>query len=156
MEKSGLLERVASIAVPAIQRFVAENCLKEANVGWTGSAFDRLFRHNVEEGVPESELVASQLKGASLDVPILTELGDKAEIPLAHMFHLLRQQAHREEGILLTNGYANIFYVRDRNGTLWAVSAFWFSVYRYWNVEAYSVGSPDRWSGGYQVFSRDS
>ena len=156
MRKSGLLKRVASVAVPAVQRFVAGDCLKEANVGWTGDNFKRLFLDKIGENVPEANLAVSRLEEASLDAPILKELGDRAEVSLAHMFDLLKRQAHGEEGILLTNGYANIFYVHDRNNTLWAVSARWDSARRDWYVEAHSIKNPNGWSDGHLVFSRDS
>ncbi len=100
--------------------------------------------------------MGSLLKRASPDAPILAGLEDKAEVSLAHMFDLLKKQAHGEEGVLLTNGYANIFYVRDADGILWAVVAYWGSGYRDWLVEAHSIGTPGRWGGGGRVFSRDS
>jgi len=161
VKKPDLLERVASIPVPSVHRFVAKDCLKKANVGWTGSNFDKLFRDNVEENVPEVTLAASRLKQSSLDAPILTELGDelgdRAEVSLAHVFDLLKRQAYGKPGVLLTNGYANIFYVRDKDKALWAVYAYWESVYRYWNVGAYSIeDSVRRWFNGRLVFSRDS
>jgi len=63
---------------------------------------------------------------------------------------------HSEQGILLTNGYANIFYVRGTDGNLWAVLARWCSGLGYWRVEAGSVGGPGVWHAGRQFLSRDS
>ena len=60
----------------------------------------------------------------------------------------------QSNGDLLTNGYANIFYVRDVNGELRAVFVGWGGVG--WSVRAYSVGDPDAWRGGDRVFSRNS
>lgn len=151
-----LLRRITTITTPAVQHFVAKDCLKEVNVGWTGANFKKLFLDKIEENVPEAKLVVSRLERASLDAPILTELGSKAEVSLADLFDLLKKQSKGEDGALLTNGYANIFYVRGTDGNLWAVDASWRSGGRFWGVGAFSVGLPSRWHGGSQLFSRDS
>lgn len=156
VKQPDLLKRIATVAASSAQRFVAAEHLQEANVGWTGENFKALFLNKVEENVPEAKLVVSQLERASLDAPILAELGDKAEVKLSYLFSLLQKQSKGEDGILLTNGYANIFYIRGTDGELWAVYAYWLSCGRYWRVEARSVEDPIRWSGGSQVFSRDS
>ena len=59
----------------------------------------------------------------SVDGPILAELGGeaKAETTLTEVYSLMEAQKNGENGPLLTNGYANIFYVRDVNGALRAV-----------------------------------
>jgi predicted metal-dependent peptidase len=100
------------------------------------------------------ELRVSQLKKNSLDKPILAELGDKAETTLSAIWELLTKQPNGESGVLLTNGYANIFYVRDAKGVLWAVGARWSS--GGWYVCASSVEGPGGWNEGSQVFSRNS
>ena len=45
-----------------------------------------------------------------LDAPIITELADTCEITLGQFFSLIQKQGKGEEGVLLTNGYANIAY----------------------------------------------
>ena len=55
---------------------------------------------------------------------------------------------------ILKNGNANIFYIRDKDLRLWAVSAGWGSVHGGWSVYAISVGYPGPWSAGSQVVSR--
>lgn len=62
--------------------------------------------------------------------------------------------ALKHSDTLLTNGYANIFYIRDSKGTLWAVYCFWDSDRRYWYVYAFSVEDPNEWRAGNRVFSR--
>lgn len=47
-----------------------------------------------------------------------------------------------------------IFYVKDSEGTLWAVGALWDSG-RGWGVAAGSVTYPGRWDDGDQVVSRE-
>jgi hypothetical protein len=156
VKQADLLRRITTVTVPGAQYFVGKGWLKAANVGWTGENFNRLFLDKAEENVPEVKLAVNRLERASLDAPILTELGEAAEIQLVYLFDLLKKQSKGEGGVLLTNGYVNIFYVRDANGNLWVVNARWRSGYRYWHVEARSVELPFRWRGGYQVFSRDS
>jgi hypothetical protein len=55
--------------------------------------------------------------------------------------------------MLLTNGRANIFYVEDAKGVLWAVGARWNSG-RGWFVFAGLVSGPAGWDAHYLVFSR--
>jgi len=64
----------------------------------------------------------------------------------------MKKQANGKAGVLLNNGYANIFYIRDQSGVLRAVFVSWRGVGCY--VIAYVVSCPYVWLGGYQVFSR--
>jgi hypothetical protein len=91
-----------------------------------------------------------------VDGPIIAELGgeEKSETTLSEMFSLMEKQGKGEDGVLLNNGYANIFYIRDLAGVLRAVGVRWGG--GGWGVGADSVGGPDRWDGGYRVFSRNS
>ena len=84
-----------------------------------------------------------------LDSEILAEYRPE-EMTLDELSYLLESK----EG-LLTNGYANIFYIRDKENTLWAVSAYWYAVDDGWSVYADSVGSPGRWSADDRVVSRN-
>ncbi len=156
IKQADLLKRIGTAEACGANKFVAKDCLREANVGWTNEDFNRLFLNKVEENISEAKLTVSRLERASIDAQILTELGVKAEVLLAHVFDLLKKQAKGEDGVLLTNGYWNVFYVRGMDDNLWAVSARWHSGFRCWSVEAYSVELPSRWNVGYQVLSRDS
>ena len=118
--------------------------------------FLNMFLKKVEENVGDATIVVHCLEKASLDAPIMAELGDRAEIQLAHFFGLLKVQSKGEEGALLVNGYANIAYIRGTDGNFWAVRAYWRSGCGDWDVRADSVVDPGGWSGGRQVLSRDS
>jgi len=161
-ERPGLLRRIATTTATGVQRFVCDDeALKAANIGWTGKNFKAHFLDKVEEGVSDAVVVVHRLERASPDVPILAELGNRAEIQLAHFFALLQKQSKGEDGLLLVNGYANVAYIKGNDGSFWAVRAFWSSGYRDWfveaySVEAYSVEDPSRWDDGRQVLSRDS
>lgn len=60
--------------------------------------------------------------------------------------------ALNNEVSMLKNGYANIFYIRDDKGILWAVRVLWYG--GGWNVYASSIESSSGWGAGYQVFGR--
>ena len=99
-------------------------------------------------------LVYHRLRKASVDAFIIAELGGEAaaETTLAGVHGLMTLQPHGQEGALLTNGLANIFYVRDRKGVLRAVYVAWHG--GGWSVSALSVEYPGRWDDGSQIFSR--
>lgn len=109
----------------------------------------------IEDPLGEQTLRYGKLTKNSVDVPIIEELGGeaKAETTLNEFYDLLKKQANGENGVLLTNGYANIFYIRDQNGVLRAVNARWDD--DGWAVGAISVESPIEWIADNQVFSRN-
>ena len=109
-----------------------------------------------EEPLGEQELRYGNLTKDYDNGLIIEELGGevKAETILTELFDLLTKQANGEDGVLLTNGYANIFYIKDTSGVLRAVYVDWRD--DGWNVNAYSVERPNDWNAGYRVFSRNS
>ncbi len=155
-----LLERVTTTSVAAIESFKSADSFtvdtKKAStrIYYLGDNFKKHFGRK-EEGATESiEIKVHKLLEASLDALIITELADKCEITLGQFFYLLSKQGKGESGLLLTNGWANIAYIRDDEGVLWAVSAYWDAGRGGWYVVAGSVGRPHRWNGGRQVLSR--
>ena len=158
-----LIDFVGTFVVPEIATsFIArENFIVDMNkkakvrISHLGDNFKENFLGKIEEPFVGSTLRYGKLKKDSVDRPIIAELGgEKAETSLAEMFTLMEQRPNGEDGALLTNGYANIFYIRDKKGVLWAVDCRWHDVG--WRVVADSVDYPYEWRGGYQVFSRSS
>lgn len=152
-----LLTRVGElIPLPGTAKFelTEEAFRKEANVGYFWD-FLKIFGRQVEENVPAATLASHNLEKDSLDGPITEELGERKITTLWHFFCLLKAQAKGQDGPLLTSGLANIFYMQDRHGKVWAVLCRWFGVVRYWYVDAFSVGLPLRWRAGRRVFSRE-
>ena len=153
-----LLELVTTASVAAIESFKSSENFKEGKKGPVqiysiGDNFKKHFGRK-EEGASEAiELKIHKLLERSLDAPIITELADKFEITLGQFFSLIQKQGKGEAGVLLTNGYANIAYIRDDEGILWAVRAGW-DAGSGWYVEASSVGDPFRWVDGGLVLSR--
>ncbi len=118
--------------------------------------FSSWFLGKTEDAKGETTLRSARLTKDSLDKAILAELGTLAETTLTEMFTMMEAQADGKEGDLLTNGYANIFYIKDitGTGTLRAVRARWAD--DGWGVVAFSVEYPRRWGGGRRIFSRNS
>ena len=126
--------------------------------GFYGSFEENFLSGNskIEEPLSEQELRYGNLTKNSVDGPIIDELGGKvkAETTLTELHDLLKKQGNGEEGDLLTNRYANIFYIRGTFGVLRAVLVSWYN--DGWYVNAYSVESSVDWLAGFRVFSRNS
>ncbi|OGI47067.1 hypothetical protein A2121_00275, partial [Candidatus Nomurabacteria bacterium GWB1_40_6] len=158
-----LLEFISTINITATAtKFVAKEKFKLKKDGgicsYLGDNFKEWFLSGdgkTEEQIGEQTLRYTKLLRSSLDGPIIIELGgeEKAETTLAEVFSLMEKQPKGEEGALLTNGWANIFYVRDDTGVLRAVRVHWHDVG--WHVLARGVSDPSSWHAGSQVFSRN-
>lgn len=159
-----LLEPIGTVEVPATAgmfiasgHFVKDTSRKaEVRISYLGDNFKEWFLGKNEESIQEIVLRYAKLRQYSVDSPIIAELGGeaKAETTLTEVRALMAKQAKGEDGALLTNGWANIFYIRDITNSLRAVFVFWY--YDGWRIGADSVGRPDRWDDGRQVFSRNS
>lgn len=154
---SELLEDVGTVTIARTERFIARKKFAvdtTVKISCLGDNFQELFLGKVEELLGEITLRYQKLRKASRDISIINELGgeEKAETVLAEIYALLERQRNGEKGTLLTNGYANIFYVRNVIGVLCAVDVRWRG--DGWFVGADSVGSPYGWYEGHQVFSR--
>ncbi len=162
-----ILELVSTVVVPATtvnlvakEKFVRDTGRKaKVKISYLGDNFTEWFLSGsgkTENPISEQTLRYHKLRQSSVDGPIIAELGgvEKSETTLSEMFALMEKQGKGEDGVLLNNGYANIFYIKDQNGVLRAVLVFWRD--DGWCVFAYSVGYPRRWDDGYQVFSRNS
>ena len=161
------LELVSTVLVPATtSKFIAKtkfvvntkrNAPVKISAVWDN--FTTWFLSGsgkIEDPMNVQTLRYHKLRKTSVDGPIIAELGGeaKAETTLSEMFFLMEKQKNGESGVLLNNGYANIFYIRDQTGVLRAVGVRWSG--DGWSVLAISVEGPGEWRGGSQVFSRDS
>jgi hypothetical protein len=136
-------------------KFVVDTGKKaRVKISYLGDNFRNWFFSKIDEPANEVILRYGKLMESSTDGPILAELSDTAESTLPIVYALMERQSNGEDGALLINGYANIFYVRDVSDVLRAVSVRWFG--RGWDVNAYSVESPYAWHGSPRVFSRNS
>ena len=165
--RTNLLEPVSTIVIPATtgtfvakEKFIQDTGRKaKVKISYLGDNFTAWFLSDdgkTEEPITEQTLRYGKLRKSSVDAPIITELGGeaKAETTLTEVFSLMEKQATGEEGVLLNNGWANLFYVKDQSGVLRTVRVSWGG--DGWRVNADSVENPDRWGGGRRVFSRNS
>lgn len=158
-----ILELVSTVVVNATTgKFVAkEKFVRDiggkVKISYLGGNFAGGFLSGdgkTEDPISEQTLCYHKLRKSSVDSPIITELGgeEKSETTLTEMFSLMEKQKNGEDGVLLNNGYANIFYIRDQNGVLRAVYIHWYG--GGWDVNAFSVEHRIGWVDGIQVFSR--
>jgi len=159
-----LSEIIATVSIPATTaKFIAKDKFKvdtgrkaKVRISYLGDNFKAWFMGKIEEPFAGSTIYGRKLNSDSVDGPIIAGLGgkEKAETTLAELFAMMGRQAKGESGELLTNGYANIFYIRDISNTLRAVHVDCYG--DGWIVHAYSVENPNGWRVGTQVFSRNS
>ena len=107
--------------------------------------------------VPARKIVSYNLVKASLDAEIRAELPEhhvweEASEFCAHLAELIDNQPNGKEGDLLSNGSANIFYVRGKGGRVFTVGLYWLADDRRWRVGAGWLGVA-RWRVGYRAFS---
>jgi hypothetical protein len=163
-EVEPLIQFTDTVTIPACpERFVARDHFivdtsKKAKVkiSYLGDNFKEKFLDKIEQPRQETTLRYGKLLKSSVDEPIIAETGgaEKAETMFAETFALMEKQANGEAGVLLANGYANIFYIRDSAGVLWTVNVSWID--DGWDVYTYSVSNPPGWNAGNQVFARNS
>ncbi len=150
-----------TVSIP-VGRFVARDHFKvdtskraKAKVSWLSDNFQNWFLDKSEEQAGgDSTLRSHKLIAASIDAPIIAELGGEAmaETSLVEMFAMMAKQGQGENGSLLTSGYWNIFYIRDTAGVLRAVGVDWFG--DGWRVRAFSVADSFECFAGSRVVSR--
>lgn len=155
-----LLEPLNTIKVPATEKFATRKKFVHdtrrkvpVKISYVGDNFSKWFLGKIEKPRPETHLRVMKLTRHLANGPILAELGNNAETTLAEIYALMKRQSNREGGVSFAI-YANIFYVRDVNGELRAVSVSWDGIR--WEVYASSVSSPNEWLDGSHVFSSNS
>jgi len=167
-QNSDLLEFVGTVLLPnpvTISGFVAkDNFVKDTSrkakvrISYLVGNFTKWFLKGAGkiEDPNAAILYYYRLRTASLDAPIISELGGetKAQTTLTDLFSQMAKQPNGETGALLNNGWWNIFYIPDTNEVLRTVCVGWHDVG--WCVYACSLEVPYLWSGDFRVFSRNS
>ena len=169
IEVSKILRLVKSeIAIPAVtepfvvadhfQENIGSGVVKpwkkgEVKISYVGDNFKTHFLGQVV-GVRDGQILSChQLVKNSYDTVMRAELGIGIETDLACLWSLLEQKPEGEEGVLLTDGYTNIFYITDVSGVVRTVNVQWSS--DGWRVSSRDLND-NHWVAEYQVFSRDS
>lgn len=157
-----LLEQVGSISLPPVERFVAKDHFvvdtsseAKVKIRWFSENFRKHFLGKVEDTpVGAEDLTVSRLLEDSFDPAIITDLGGEAkvEISLGQFFAAFAKQPKGEDGPMLTNECANVGYIRDDEGVLWAVFGRWRD--DGWGFAADPLDDPCRWYRDHQFLSR--
>lgn len=149
-----VLEKLGEAVFPGSAKFIATEKFTEPKF-WLSNNFKVWMLPKVEDGVKPSTLAYGRLVQANKDAVILASLGgeEKAETSLTEMFQLLELQENGEEGVLLIDGRANIFYILDVTGVLRAVYARWSG--GQWELLADLTSDPYDWRAENRVFSRN-
>jgi hypothetical protein len=103
--------------------------------------------------MPQAALDASGLAGWAWDNDIVSELPASYVFKnrhqlCAYLAHLINLQPNGEVGLLLSNGFANIFFAEDCNGVVRTVSVLWDSE---WIFDAHEFNHC-QWFVGCRVF----
>jgi hypothetical protein len=153
--KTALLEPLETALAPAstARVVIGDYFKKNPRVRFSTifAEFKNRFFEKTESPTAEVAYRKYELLCNSDDGPIIAELGgeSKVEGTFGAAFALLQRQPKGEAGFLQTNGYANIFYVRDKKGALCAVRIGWVS--EGWVVDAIPVGDPRAWIGQHLI-----
>jgi hypothetical protein len=154
--KTILLQALDTATIPATAEPFAVRESFEAHAGVRFSTvwneFKKRFYGKTEAPAAEVRVRKYRLLAIAPDGPIIAELGGEAavESTVSAAYWLIRRQGRGEQGFLQTNGYANIFYVRDQKGVLCAVRVGWDE--EGWVVDAISVDDPLAWNGKHEIF----
>lgn len=146
-----LLESLFTVLVPVLKGFSVSDEFENGknDIDLVSDKFREYFVGSVKAS-DVAKLRVSRLCRESTNANILKELGDKAETTLAHVLHALSIK----KVMLLANGYANIFYVRDNEGELRVVSLVWGQVCG-WDLEVGAIEDGSRWGRDRRVISLD-
>jgi len=167
-ESDKLLQKVIFSPCAAIRKFAAYDHFEvdtrraaRVQISSMANYFGMRFVCMTENNIDASSLTAYTLLRATPCTDILAELGDRAEVPLAHVWELLRRQPHGEKETILINEMLlvddfcfNTFFVRDKDGDLWAISLEWKAFYEGWNIDALRADDPYPLLAGSRIFSR--
>lgn len=119
---------------------------------------DQIFKV-IPDSIPgfEGLLRKTQLTKSMFDSEILAELNNPQPFTVSEfaaiICELLSRQPNSEDGQLLNNGYANIFYVKLEDERVVAVVVHWSSDARGWRLNACAFVDC-KWDVGHCVFSR--
>jgi hypothetical protein len=153
---TALLAPLGSAFVPAdTAPVIIRDCFKKTTgvrISTIFAEFKNRFFDKTESPTAEVAYGKYKLLSISPDGPIIAELGgaSKVEGTFTAALALLQGQPKGEAGFLQTNGYANIFYAKDKKGELCAIRIGWTN--DGWVVDAMSVTDPQAWHGEHLIF----
>lgn len=156
-----MLQFVKIIELPAIGTFKPEDHIKvtparecktaKVVVAYVSDNIKALIKGRSEPDEKKAGIRIHKLCKASIDALILAELGENVKMGFNRVFQMLEKQGHGQEGDLLVDGRANIFYIE---GTDWAVFCRWSSDLGGWSFGGDLILRLCTWDAGSQVVSR--
>src|SRR3989344_9202146 len=115
---------------------------------WVSPQFtDRILSvvRDVAKRESATSLQSFTLVKDALDTQIRAGLPENHLVEPWQIAALITKQPKGEEGDLLTNGYANLFYVKGKAEQVFVVHVHWFAGNREWYVNAWKLVENDRW-----------
>lgn len=157
--KYTILSYLGSGPFPAIGLFVAQEHFRisdstsKVKISQMGKNFRAWFLVKTEVPISDRRIVYYKLLKTSADRNILAELDANNKVPstLQMIWYLICHQKNGEIGSLLNDGKANVFFVKDVNNILRAVSVLWDA--GGWQICARPIGDSMDWLEGRQIFS---
>jgi hypothetical protein len=160
-----ILKPVGTTTISATtQPFVVREKFDKGNlvvkIGKLDAVFIGEFLCKIEDPIGGQILQYHELLKSATDLPkkpgeqaIITELGgsEVVETTMTGIYQLMVRHANGERGVLLDNGQANMFYVKNAFGVFGAVSIHLTN--DGWLVVANSVKDPHEWRANRRVFS---
>ncbi|MDP2734757.1 MAG: hypothetical protein Q8P12_00965, partial [bacterium] len=148
---------VAEITIPATQGVDPSQYFQTREGLYVWPEFsERIVSVAKKTELPEVTFRSFELVKSANDTEIRSELPEdyvlEASELCGYLPEIIASQPGGEEGFLLTNGHPNVFYVRGRNGEVFAVGVLWDGVNLEWDVYADRLDD-GHWSGGYRVIS---
>lgn len=155
LAETRLLKPVAKAIVPARTKPWSAVAFYQTGTGLYvydtfADRFDLGARKTVDSAL-ERPYVASLLKANAYDTDIRKELPETHLSTLEDIASLIGAQRSGQSGLLLNNGYANIFYVEGKNGEVFAVLVRWYSGNRRWLVRDLKLDECGCWDADDQV-----
>ena len=149
----------AKVALPVCAAFNPKSFYKTRTGLYVwGSFTDRILPTAPILKSSQATIIASfDLVKQANDTEIRVELRknyvwEDASIFCAHLAGMINRQPNGKDGDLISNRYANIFYVRGVNSEVFTVSVDWDSGGREWDVYAHPLDDT-RWNAGSRAFS---
>ncbi len=154
LKETKLLKPIAQVIVPARTKPFDAAAFYRTGPGLR--VYDTFADHldlsarKTVDSAPARPYVASLLKANAYDKDIRKELPKRHLSTLEAIAGLIEAQPNDKSGFLLSNGYANIFYVESKNDEVFAVGVYWRSAYREWLVGGWRFGEWGFWCAGHQ------
>jgi hypothetical protein len=154
--RTRLLEPLEFLVIPATKTPVVIGDFFKRNSGVKLASvfgeFKSRFFEKIEKPVAEVIYRKHKLLRTSPEGPIITELGGETNVAgtVTAALSLLQRQGNSGTGFLETNGNANIFYARDREGVLCAIRIGWAE--DGWVLDAIPAKDPVAWNSKHEIF----